>query len=67
MIGHPVDSCHVGMSNRAVICELISRIKGQHQGWHNMSRVHRRQVMRAAIKRHQANRDLYRAVMGGRL
>ena len=67
MIGYIVDSCHVGMSDRAVIWEIVSRLKGKYAGWRKLSREDRRLVMRQAIKRHHENQDLYRDVMGGRI
>lgn len=61
-----VDQCHVSRSNRQVIREVISRIKGGYQGWMTIEKETRKLVMRTAIERHQANIDIYIRVTTGR-
>lgn len=60
-----VNRCHVGQSNRAVICYFISRLKHGHATWHTLSRVERKAWLRHVVAAHAENRGLYAYVMGG--
>lgn len=64
MIDMLVGRCHVGESNRAVIRYVKSRLKKG--AWKKLDREKRKEVMRAVIESHKANRALYHAVMTGR-
>jgi hypothetical protein len=64
MIDMLVGRCHVGESNRAVIRYVKSRFKKG--AWKKLGREKRKEIMRAVIESHKANRALYSAVMTGR-
>lgn len=61
-----VDRCHVGESNRAVIRYVVSRLRKPHwKTFRGMPREARREMMRAVIRIHAENRELYAQVMRG--
>ena len=57
--------CHVGISNRAVIRHVISKLRDGMQTYWSMPRDDRRELLRQCIARHRQNREEYAAVMGG--
>ena len=57
--------CHVGISNRAVIRHVISKLRDGMQTFRSMPKRDRRDLMRQCIARHRQNWDLYVNVMGG--
>ena len=59
--------CHVSASNRAVIRHVVSRLKNKYATFRAMALEHRRSLMRDCIAVHGENRNLYRAVMTGRV
>ena len=65
MIRQIVGSCHAGMSNRAVIKYVVSRLKRKYKTWVVMPRGDRKTMMREIIRIHRANRKLYNDVMKG--
>jgi hypothetical protein len=58
--------CYVGMSNRAVISHVITKLKNKRRGFFAMCRADRRMFMRHCIAIHATNRALYRRVTAGR-
>ena len=60
-----VDRQHVGASHRSVIKALVRAHKRGYSTWRQKSRKTRRGWMRHAILAHNANRQMYREVMGG--
>ena len=67
MIERLVSRCHVGESNLAVIRYVISRLADGRRTFLALPRDKRRYLMTESIRHHQANRDLYGAVITGRL
>jgi hypothetical protein len=61
-----VSRCHVSESNLSVIRYLISRLVNKHRTFRSLPRETRRQIMREAIRVHDANRHIYACVMTGR-
>lgn len=57
--------CHVGISNRAVIRHVISKLRDGMQTFRSMPKNDRRELMRQCIARHRQNWELYVNVMGG--
>ena len=57
--------CHVSLSNRAVIRDVISKLRDGRQTYFAMPREDRRHMLRQCIARHRQNREEYAAVMGG--
>jgi hypothetical protein len=57
--------CHVSMTAREVIRHVISKLRDGYQTFRGMSKPDRRRLIDDCIKHHQANFDLYRAVMTG--
>ncbi|MEZ6131297.1 MAG: hypothetical protein R3C59_21690 [Planctomycetaceae bacterium] len=57
--------CHIGISNRAVIRHVISKLRSGMNTFRQMSKADRRDLMRQCIARHRENQELYVDVMGG--
>jgi len=57
--------CHVGISHRAVIRHVISKLRDGRKTFRAMSREDRRELMRQCVSRHRQNRQMYADVMGG--
>ena len=55
--------CHVGISNRAVMRHVISRLKHGWETFRQMPRADRKELLRQCRDRHRENRELYVAVM----
>ena len=55
--------CHVGMSNRAVMRHVISRLKDGWKTFRQMPKEDRRELLRQCREAHRENRELYVAVM----
>ena len=55
--------CHVSLSTRQVVRQVISRLKGGHATFRAMPRDDRRLLMQQCIEQHRENRELYVAVM----
>jgi hypothetical protein len=67
LIRQIVGRCHVGESNRKVIRYVISCLKRKYKTWQATPKATRREAMHQIIAVHRENRQLYRAVMSGRL
>jgi len=67
MIPIIVGRCHVGYSNRKVIRYVISCMRKKYKTWAAMPKANRKAIMREIIRCHAENRNLYHAVMTGRL
>lgn len=57
--------CHVGISNRAVIRHVISKLRDGSRTFRRMPKEQRRELMRQCIARHRQNWEEYVNVMGG--
>ena len=55
--------CHVGISNRAVIRHVVSKLRDGMETFRGMPKEERRALMEQCIQQHRQNRLLYRAVM----
>jgi acyl-CoA reductase-like NAD-dependent aldehyde dehydrogenase len=55
--------CHVGMSYRAVMRHVISRLKDGYQTFQALPAADRKELLRQCRDRHRENRELYVAVM----
>lgn len=60
-----VDRCHVADSDLRVIRYVLSRLARKRKTFLAMPRRSRRILLRSIVRAHEANRALYRAVMGG--
>ena len=67
VINQIVDRQHFSDSHRRVIAHVISCLVEGYATFKAMPRVERRELMAAAIKRHTANRNLYRQTILGRV
>lgn len=57
--------CHVGLSNRAVMRHVISKLRNGWQTFRGMPKHDRRELLRQCAEAHKESRDLYRDVMYG--
>ncbi len=55
--------CHVGISNRAVMRHVISRLKDGWETFRQMPKADRKELLRQCRDHHRENRELYVAVM----
>lgn len=55
--------CHVGISNRAVIRHVISKLRHGYQTFRQMPAEDRKELLRQCVERHRENREEYVAVM----
>ena len=55
--------CHVGMSYRAVMRHVISRLRNGYRTFRAMPPEDRKELLRQCRDRHRENRELYVAVM----
>lgn len=55
--------CHVGMSHRAVMRHVISRLRNGYRTFRAMPPEDRKELLRQCRDRHRENRELYVAVM----
>ena len=60
-----VGRCHVAESNLKVICYVVSRLKHGRATFLALPRRTRRALLRAIIREHKANGDLFFFVMSG--
>lgn len=72
MVGYIVDRLHASTPPRDVVREVIRALKGRtwrdkYRRWRAVPRTVRRELLREVLERHEHNRELYRAVMSGRL
>lgn len=66
MINSIVDRhCHVGLTNRQAIKEVINHLECRWNTWKLLSRENKKTFMKLVIKRHEANQRTYSWVMGG--
>jgi len=68
-----VDKYHAGRSNRSMLRHVIMtrpcarESKGGFAGWMRQDRQLRHAFLRGVLQAHEANRAIYRAVVGGTL
>ena len=55
--------CHVGLSDRAVMRHVISKLRNGWQTFRQMPRADRKELLRQCRDHHRENRELYIAVM----
>lgn len=55
--------CHVGVSHRAVIRHVISKLRHGYQTFREISAEDRKELLRQCVERHRENREEYIAVM----
>ncbi len=55
--------CHVGISDRAVIRHVISKLRYGYQTFREMPTENRKELLRQCVERHRENREEYIAVM----
>lgn len=58
---------HVGVSNLQAVRTCIKALKGRYKTFLGLKRSEKRSFIKAVVKMHGQNRDLYRTVMGGRI
>lgn len=59
-----VGRCHVGQTNREVVAYVASLTS---KSWAKLDGLTKRSIIRECIRIHRENRDLYAAVVNGRL
>ena len=55
--------CHVGMSTRAVMRHVISKLKHGWKTFRQLPKADRKELLRQCRDHHRQNRELYVAVM----